>query len=63
MSITIIKQNNDIEHIYIGAIPSYLEEQCKALNSNPLTKTEWTVETVYTDKSMWDLITFLQLNN
>ena len=63
MNITVVKQDNSIEHIYIGATPSYLDEQCKALNSNPLMKSEWTVETVWTDKSMWDLITFLQLNN
>ena len=63
MSITVVKQNNDIEHIYIGAVPNDLEAQIKSLNDNPLMKSEWAVETVYTDKSMWDLIQFLNLNN
>ena len=58
MNITIIKADYNIKQILLGKPTKEIENWIKQLNDNPLVEEEYTIETKYTDKSIYSLVEF-----
>jgi hypothetical protein len=62
MTITVIKSGYSIKQILIGKSTPQIEMWVKQLNDNPLYEEEVTIEEKYTDKNIYDLQQFFNLD-
>lgn len=62
MEITVIRKDGYPEKIFTGKPTEEMKKLTEDLNNNSLVDGTWTCEEEYTQKSMYDLIEFLEIN-
>lgn len=62
MIVTVLKEGSDIKSLFLSPITSSLEEDVEYLNASPLLGGNYTLEEKSVNKSLYDIIEFVGLN-
>lgn len=62
MRITIIRLGGNIEQILIGPVTNIIKDWVRELNNNPLISEECSYEERYSDRSLYDLQKFFNVD-
>jgi len=61
MEITVIKRGYNIEQVFFGKPSNQMEEWVEQLNNNPLNSERYSIEEKYTQKSIYEIVNFLEI--